>query len=729
MPNRSIKLEFTTGGLDRRMSYRQQRPYTARRLQNVRPDDSSQGAYRGGQRPGLKKAYTTELGSGVTINALGFVTIADEGNSGDGRFTWNDCFYDDAADLGGNWATPDWLTQQPYTREYPGWDDTNPSDVPDSGGGVISGLTISTAAGYVVKAYINEDTVAPATIESTYTVYARMANTSPDFTEEGIAAVVSINSATGAYSGVLLSVLDYVPTAYALASGTATINNLTAIGLSITSDSVTVSLGEFDEVTLLSAQAVDTHTGTSVGFDINPAQKRPSGSKTVEDAGFVTELRVGGTPASPRPNQLRQDIMVVGAGGSLYYEATPGNISTVSGATISSGHNIQMCQFLQKMYVADYNTSDTGVVHILDPTDGSWSTLTASVGTVPTNCDMIARWRGRIVLAKESIWYMSRVYDPTDWQYGKVDAKTAVAAQNSDAGVLGEPIRAMMPASDDLLLFGCDNSIWALHGDPAWGGSLHCLSEEVGVLDRFAYCFGPVGEIYFLSKDGLYVLPPGGNAKPKSLSREKLPRELLNIDTGMYEVSLGWSQKERAVYIQASPYEANKSISFVYSVEGGSFWIDSYDNDHDAFRIVNYKPIFGAYSAMLIGCRDGYLRKHDFDTTNDDGTSIDSYVDIGPIMMGGDGMNGVLLDMDTFLGVGSVSTAWSVYVGNSHENVFSQTTAFDSGTYDDDGMQYRERPRAGGASMIIRLRNTGDTTWSLEKILCTLARKGRQRRF
>ena len=75
---RQIDLQFPTGGLDRRLAYQNQPPYTTPDCSNVRPFDTLEGRERGGSRPGISKSFATQFGSGNAIQALSSVSIADD---------------------------------------------------------------------------------------------------------------------------------------------------------------------------------------------------------------------------------------------------------------------------------------------------------------------------------------------------------------------------------------------------------------------------------------------------------------------------------------------------------------------------------------------------------------------------------------------------------------------------------------------------------------------------
>ena len=61
------ELPFPFGGLHEGLAAEKQPPTTSPQLKNVRPFDVEEGRSRGGQRPGLVKAYTTRIGGDYPV--------------------------------------------------------------------------------------------------------------------------------------------------------------------------------------------------------------------------------------------------------------------------------------------------------------------------------------------------------------------------------------------------------------------------------------------------------------------------------------------------------------------------------------------------------------------------------------------------------------------------------------------------------------------------------------
>src|SRR5688572_12353546 len=254
------------------------------------------------------------------------------------------------------------------------------------------------------------------------------------------------------------------------------------------------------------------------------------------------------------------------ANGALYQEEPAGTLAAfVSALSFSLTQRIQAVDRLQKLYIADWDVDATisGAARapkVFDPVAGTlvnWSTLITD-GTLPTGCPAIALYRDRIFLASAYAdpvqWYASRQGDPNDWDTAADDSGASISGTASEAGRTGEPITCLAPHSNNCMLMGGHKSLWIMRGDPAFGGQIQPLSKEIGVLGRFAWCHAPARLdaagprlFIYLSQDGLYVVPAGcdNDLTPQSMSREKLPEELVNLSPDTYDVSLAYSVKDR----------------------------------------------------------------------------------------------------------------------------------------------------------------------------------------
>lgn len=782
-----VDLRFPVGGLFKRSSYQSLPPFTSPDCCNTRPIDSLQGRERGGSRPGLSKAYDSQLGSGNPVRMLGSVAVVEN----DGYTFTSDNFK--GASLGDAWAVSH--------------DGTLPS-IADSN---FASITYNTAAGANRSAIANIKTTSPYEIQlfccpylgqywGKYRIYARMAASSPAATTAGIIAELVMNDAVGTYSGTLkVYAASVLTNTYTFTGGATGSADAGWFSVYIDGNDITCKwLGN----TLLSAQTVSAAAGSRVGFGFTTTG---AGGLTMVDTFRVMHKTTNNNQCVRRP-------LIASSNGLLYRETRLGTLEA-SGATLTlnSDRELHMAERAQKAYIADngnplaYGTDGvrgTGNTKLDSATYTDWTTLganvndyvvvisssagggavdgtyqlsaiasgeltlstawctgggatcsfrlerapkiydpvantltlwtaTTSLGQVPTGCPVIGRYRDRILLAgapvAPHVWYFSRQSNPLDWDYSAsaTDGGRAVAGTSADAGTVGEPILAFIPHGDDYGVFGCENSLWLLRGDPAVGGSVDNLSRTVGIVSKGAWCWGPSGEIIFLSRDGIYMLPPGGGP-PQSISRERMPRELLDFDNTMYTVLLQYSVRDRGVHIYLTPidYKAQKHYFFDWQDKG--FWPESLIANHEPHSIHAYSSTSAEDSAVLLGCRDGYIRRYHYNNETDDGTTFSNYVVYGPLRLGYDDYTeGMVSELFGVIGANSGTVTWSAHMGETHEAALS-ASAFATGTLS-AGINFKVHPRARGASFYLKLTGATYRRWSVERMGALIRRLGKQR--
>ena len=375
---------------------------------------------------------------------------------------------------------------------------------------------------------------------------------------------------------------------------------------------------------------------------------------------------------------------------------------------------------------------------VYDPAAGTLSIWTDTTGVqgsaVPTGCRIVALYRDRLVMAGDPqaphVLYLSRQGDGHDWNFGadSDDVGRAMPLQTTEAGRPGEPITAVIPYIEDYLIIGATNSIWIMRGDPAYGASkLMRLTDKAGIVSEGAWCSGPQGEFYILSTDGLYVIPPGGGP-PQSLSKEKLPRELINLSASLYTVSMAYSASGRGVHLFLSGQEARQERHWWFDLDTKSFWPWALQSEHEPMSLDVYASPNATESAVLLGGRDGYIRRFDDLAERDESHEIESHVVYGPVRLGGDDYHvGMLMELIGVTSKKSGEVDWEVLVGETHEDALGPNV-FASGTWDRAGLNFKARPRARGGSFFLRLSNgLAKRAWSVESITAVVAQRGKQR--
>lgn len=796
--SRPIALQFPVAGLDRRWSYQGQPPYSTPDCLNVQPKDVFEGRMRGGSRPGMRKWAYEQLGSGNPIRMMAGLHVVKN----DGLTFWSDEFEGEA--MGDVWSAASWVGFLPNILSE------NALSYGSEVGAVRSAFTAFDSS----QAYQIELLVTPynGVQGGVYKIFARMDNTTPKATTDGIIVELNITGETGVYTGSIKSYVAGVLTEHPFT--TTGEDGYPLVGwfkVLVTGDNIKA----YWNGTQLISQNVSSHTGKRVGFGMECTE---AGSACVVSS-FRAQYHVSDGRETTRK------FLLASANGNLYIDTFLNTMAQVSSnLSLASDRHIMAAEHLQKLYIADRGNPkatgtngvissgvldsasyaswnavalnvydyvaiisnissgtgsfvnegtfkistihDTNGLTLVDPLTGStatggcttctfrierapkvydpaagalsiWSDTTGVAGAaVPSGCKIVALYRDRLILAGDSqaphVLYMSRQGDGHDFNFGADDDDVgrAMPLQTTEAGRPGEPITAIIPYIEDYVIVGATNSIWIIRGDPAEGGSkLTRLTDKAGIVSETAWCFGPLGELYILSTDGLYFIPPGGGP-PQSLSKEKLPRELIRLSASLYSISMAYSSTGRGVHIYLSGEEARQERHWWFDFETKSFWPWTFQSAHDPMCSEVYAPSANAdatEAAVLMGCRDGYIRRFDDTAENDDGSEIPSYVLYGPIFLGDRYREGMLLELIGVTAEKSGEVDWEVFVGKTPEDALRLET-FACGTWDKAGLNFKARPRARGGAFFLGIsNNVANRAWALESVLVVVDQRGKQR--
>jgi hypothetical protein len=321
-----IGLRFPVGGINRRQGFQSQPPFTTVDCLNVRPDSVYGHRERGGSRPGTNPSHRGTLGSGNPVRMLANLDVIET----TGLTYWQDTF--DGDSMGSVWSKPSWITRLPEVESGVAYGSKRYS----TSGAVRAAFatTIDTAKDYIVEMFI-----APrgSVINGTYRLYLRMDNTTPDASSAGVTATLTI-AKDGTFGGSL-SVAG--GSTYAFTAGDH--GGVAAGWFSCRISGNNVS-AYWRNSTLISSQAVGSHSGQRVGFSLATSDR-------VEPAieSFRVQYYLSG--GNQRTNRR---IVLASSNGSLYKEDFLGSTVAVSSSlTLASDRTIQAQQRLQKLYIAD----------------------------------------------------------------------------------------------------------------------------------------------------------------------------------------------------------------------------------------------------------------------------------------------------------------------------------------------------------------------------------------
>jgi hypothetical protein len=785
---RTINVIPPLGGLDRSASYRGQPPYFSPDSKNVIPLDVYQDRARIGNRPRLGKAVIDRLGTEGSrpIRMINQVTVVQA----DGFTNWTDNFQ--GSDLGGAWIGASWIgggTALPRILPSDAASITYGTAV----GAVADAVGVLTSSPYTIEVFIAPW---GGEHHGKYQIFGRMNDTTPVATTDGFVVELIMTGATGTWTGTIKSYNAEAETSVNLTAGAVDLGAAQSGWLIVQVSGTTITVFWNGTQIYTGTPTFGAGAGHRIGFGMECTEAggvclvdsfrtqyyrtdaretrrgilvASAGGKLYRE-GFIG--RMSEISSSLTFNDDRQfgsvergQILYIADFGEEIIDATASVAEaalTIDGVTETNVNKndfvVTLTNVTGTATVGTYAISAVGTGSItlataagtgtckarVERAPKSYNPATATIalvlaasgkGFAPLGSGIIALYNDRLCLAVDHICYQSRMADYTDWDYSQSDEAAAVATTVSDSttGQLGDVITALIPFSDDYLLFGCQNSLWIQEGDIKASGRIRNVTYKNGVVgngkEPGAYCYGPAGSLFFLSWDGIYMLEPGPTSYPKNISGQKVPRELVDVDTSTYHVCMSYDYRLRGVHIfLTSREETTYRLHWFYELQNQGFWPQEYDEDHEAFSMHDYVTSIGSANGTLVGGRDGYIRMHNRLNQTDDGEATEEFIEIGPLRLGDDFADGVIEQLIPVMSTEGSTVAWSIKAEDTHEAVAKASTARRSGTWE-PGFNYKTRPNVRGGSAIIKIANgSAGGSWALERITAVIETRGPQRK-
>lgn len=375
------------------------------------------------------------------------------------------------------------------------------------------------------------------------------------------------------------------------------------------------------------------------------------------------------------------------------------------------------------------------------PTDGS---LPGTDGTkVPR---LIEQWRGRIVLSglrdDPHNWFMSELGDALNWDYSPADPTEiqAVAGNVGVVGLSGDIINSLIPYSEDVLIIGCDSSIFQLSGDPNVQGRMDLLTDTVGIAFGRPWCMDSRGVVYFMSTKGsvyrMVPVPQGGTPPPEPLSANTIDPLLTTVNLNTHFVRMAWDEERYGFHLFISPFSAGSTTHFFYDTRTqGWFKTIFANNNHNPIATHVLDGDASGDRTILLGSEDGYIRQFDNSVANDDSTNIEATVIIGPFLSGDPIQPIILSELQAMFDKQSNTLKYEVMVGDTPEAAIDSEagtfTGDDTFTVGTGGRSTTKYPRRRGYAIYVKVGTTdASSRWALEKIRVRIAKiissKGRR---
>ncbi len=436
--------------------------------------------------------------------------------------------------------------------------------------------------------------------------------------------------------------------------------------------------------------------------------------------------REGVVSVAPGLN-LRNIRGVVVAGGTVKRFSNEDTLASVTSGSLALSPLAPVVMSAE--YAGDVYFADGVNMKFYDSSADAVSSITASAGSLPVDAygnrpRLVVLWRGRLVwsgiIRDPHNWFMSAVDAPTDYDYSPAEIleTIAVAGNNSAAGKVGDIINCLIAYSDDMLIFGCDHTIWQMTGDPMAGGRIDLISDSIGMAWGKPYCRDASGMLYFFgSRGGVYSMAPG--QPPKHISNA-IEHRLEAVNTGTNLIRMAWDERGKNLHVFITPLDSTEAAThYTFEAGSGAWQPDSFvdaafnpkcvhvfDGDDPADRVV------------LIGSWDGYVRQIDENALSDDGEAIDSHVDLS---VSGKTLEAFMLkELQAVLTDDSDDVSYSVRVGSYAEKSFN-AEAVVSGTWS-GGRNRSTQIRRDAATAYIRIaQNQAGKSWALEQLVAKLA--------
>jgi len=385
-------------------------------------------------------------------------------------------------------------------------------------------------------------------------------------------------------------------------------------------------------------------------------------------------------------------------------------------------------------------------------------TTTKSFGAMPNKVYLGCNYRGRAVISGDPEhphqWYMSRQLNPWDFAYVANDAQSPVAGGDADAGEIGDIVRAIIPYKDDYFIHGCATTMWFIAGDPAEGGSINELDLTVGIFGANSWCFDGKGYLYFFGTNGIYKTNIPGT--PECVSEIRLPKlvkELVGeivISPTTHRITMAYDRTRVGISVCITKLSDGSNSNYWYDLQTGGFFPESYADECGPYSMFFYGANDPDYRDLLVGCKDGYIRKFNDSLKSDNDSAdaagvgtvlIDSYVGFGPLQISKDPKyQGKITGLDLITAGGASGGSESdsndvtckIFTAKSAEEIVEKLYA---GTFPNALKIFKAPGRQRGNTMKqkikgvyagIELRNSAAAqSWGFEQLLVTAKPAGK----
>ncbi len=407
------------------------------------------------------------------------------------------------------------------------------------------------------------------------------------------------------------------------------------------------------------------------------------------------------------------------------------------------GNQVQMAAARLWAYAVD-GTANMIAIDVGAGAGVTASPFVAAFGEIPIDPRLICFHMDCLVLAggpgSEQIFCMSRIGEHDDFDFSATDGSAPVLGDEDLGQNVGQPINALMPATDRELNFGCDNTLWRLIGHPRQGGGIVQVSDKVGVIGANAWASDPGGTLYFVGENGFYAMRPGGAPVDLSTKHARKFFELINRAT--HTVTCVWDTRLNGCWIfitgpEPADYQAApQDVHLFYHAGFKGFWRIQFPLAMEPVCAVGFDGDTAQHRVVMMGARDGYIRTLNDSATSDQGVAIESYVLIGPLEPGGairdvrcTGVDFILGELpEGFTEEANWSMDWQLQGGRSAGEAALAPLYVIGDRFTTAGEQRPVGVKIGAQNFIMKASNSRpDRFWSIDRVVARFVPAGRRR--
>ena len=221
---------------------------------------------------------------------------------------------------------------------------------------------------------------------------------------------------------------------------------------------------------------------------------------------------------------------------------------------------------------------------------------------------------------------------------------------------------------------------------------------------------------------------------PVPISRELLPRELLNINPQSTYVSMVYDVVDRGVHIYltpkiASPTDTTKMPDqvthwFLDWRTKGLFPVSFSSKVLNPTCCLAYSGLSPSDSTAFMAGYDGNIYRYSRTAKDDDGYTLSSYVALGPFRLGDGIRDGMVREIRATLGSDSSDVSWYLYSERTPEDAAKSTSERFSGVWT-QGHRNSVYPMSRGEAGLLKI--SGTSLWAMESISLVVGKGGRAR--